>query len=518
MRLERYRAALRLAGIEIERRNLGVIALTTFAYLAGRMANPAALLKLALSQALEITGASVGAIVIIEPESKALVLGVHQGLTAELRDILTGRQLGYGATALMPHLVAGSGALLEVKSTDDETERLLLKVGRLTSLVSLPIQIEAKLTGALLVGLQDSRSFRSAELSLLMAVSQVTANTLEGLRLRDGLWYMAETLLASEGENAELQTLDSQELKASLSVSLDLPVGPAPLPQPEEDDLEKLLAAMMEAEDEVQQQHRDLQTLNALAEMLNRTLNLKEILQCAVSQAKAILGTDAAWIYLLNTNQLLELSAHIGLSVTYVRGMRLLEVGEGVEGAVAAKKEPQFINEINAVSDRTHKIWVDKEQLQALAAVPITRPGVEDNTGAIASHSVGVLAVGKRDKAIIVWTPREMRLLTSIANQVALAIDNARLYAQIQEDHTNLSGSNEILRELNELLLRKIGLMEGFLEDDLAGMLVTASQILRQLSVEESQRTTALPQEKILALQKIINRLHDMAQRVLTSS
>ncbi len=519
MRLERYRAALRLAGIEIERRNLGVIALTTFAYLAGRMANPAALLKLALSQALEITGASVGAIVVIEPESKALVLGVHQGLTSELKDILTGHQLGYGATALMPHLVAGSGALLEIKSTDDEAERLLLNVGRLTSLVSLPVQIEAKLTGALLVGLQDSRNFRSAELSLLMAVSQVTANTLEGIRLRDGLWHMAETLLASDGESVELQALDSTELKVNLSMPLDLPQGPLTLPQPEEDDLEKLLAAMMEAEGEVQQQHRDLQTLNSLAEMLNRTLNLKEILHCAVNQTKAILETDAAWIYLLNTNQLLELSAHTGLSVTYVRGMHLLEIGEGVEGRVADKKEPQFINEINSVSDRTHKIWVDKEQLQALAAVPITRPIVEGKSGEMNSHIVGVLAVGKRNKTTIIWTPREMRLLTSIANQVALAIDNARLYAQIQEDHTNLSGSNEILRELNELLLRKIGVMEGFIEDDLAGMLVTASQILYPLSAgEESEKQVVVPLEKILALQKIINRLHDMSQQVLTSS
>jgi GAF domain-containing protein len=351
-----------------------------------------------------------------------------------------------------------------------------------------------------------------------MAVSQVTANTLEGLRLRDGLWHVAETLLATEGDHIELQTLDSHELRASISIPLDLPPAPAPLPQPEEDDLEKLLAAMMEAEEEVQQQHRDLLTLNSLAEMLNRSLNLKEILHCAVNQTKAILETDAAWIYLVNTNQLLELSAHTGLSVTYVRGMRLLEIGEGVEGRVADKKEPLFINEINAVGDRTHKIWVDKEQLQALAAVPITRPIVEDQTGGAASHIVGVLAVGKRDKTALVWTPREMRLLASIANQVALAIDNARLYAQIQEDHTNLSGSNEILRELNELLLKKIGVMEGFIEDDLAGMLVTASQILRQLPAEESEKPIVVPQEKILALQKIIVRLHDMAQKVLTSS
>ncbi|HXV42689.1 MAG TPA: hypothetical protein VEC96_06470, partial [Anaerolineae bacterium] len=109
-RLEQYRAALRLTHIEIERRNRSIIALTTFAYQASRLANSSALLKLTLTQALEIIGAPLGAIVIIDAETKALDLSIYKGLTVELVDILTGRQLGQGAIALMPHLVAGSGA------------------------------------------------------------------------------------------------------------------------------------------------------------------------------------------------------------------------------------------------------------------------------------------------------------------------------------------------------------------------------------------------------------------------
>ena len=99
-RLEQYRAALRLAGTEIERRNRGIIALTTFAYQASCMGNASAMLKLMLSQALETTGAPIGAIVVIDPASKALTVNVQKGLTAELIDILVGRELGHGATAL----------------------------------------------------------------------------------------------------------------------------------------------------------------------------------------------------------------------------------------------------------------------------------------------------------------------------------------------------------------------------------------------------------------------------------
>ena len=185
-RLDRYKAAMRLANIEIERRNRGLLALTNFTYQATRTTNLAGLLKLALIQALETTNTSIGAVVLIDKETKELNLGVHKGLTPELSQILTGQQLQQGATALMPHLVAGAGALLEYQTSTDKMERRLLYVGRLTSLVSLPLQLGPQLVGALLVGLQADRTFTPAELWFLMALSQELAIALASVRLRDG--------------------------------------------------------------------------------------------------------------------------------------------------------------------------------------------------------------------------------------------------------------------------------------------------------------------------------------------
>jgi hypothetical protein len=150
-RLERYQAALRLADVEIKRRNRSIVALTTFAYQASHTASPTDLLKLALIQALETSHASVGAILLVDADTKELTLGVHKGLTPDLTHILTGHQLGHGATALMPHLVAGASALLEYDTSDDEAERELLEVGQLTSLVSLSLQIGPRLIGAMLI-------------------------------------------------------------------------------------------------------------------------------------------------------------------------------------------------------------------------------------------------------------------------------------------------------------------------------------------------------------------------------
>ncbi|MCQ3972757.1 MAG: hypothetical protein DPW09_04835 [Anaerolineae bacterium] len=513
IRLERYRAALRLAGVEIERRNRSVIDLTAFAYQANRAANSITLLKLALVQALKTTGAAVGAVVLIDPETKELMLNVHKGLTSPLMQILTGQQLNYGATALMPHLVAGNGALLEYKTSGDDEERLLLMASCLTSLVSLPLQLGAHLLGALLVGLQEERSFTSSELCFLMALSQETTVALENLRLREGLWHTAETLLVGEATVIELQQETGLELNTEVSVPFDLPAPPAPpLPQPAANDLEQLLAAMMEAEDEVQQQNTDLQTLNTIAEMMNRTLNLPEILQCAVEQTQAILQTDAAWLYLVDEDQQLNLRTHTGLSTVYVRGMQRLKWADGLEGRAAADSRAYFVDSI-AQETHAYKIWVDKEGLQSMAAVPLIRPSPEDQSGPGHARVIGVLATGRRMGQVRPWSPREIRLLTSIAHQVALVIDNAKLYARLQEEEICLRHSNQVLIELNDMLLKKNAALDSFIQDDLLSALTTASLALNRLSAKGAAGLTESQHHEVITLRKIVHRVAEMAQK-----
>ncbi len=510
-RLERYQAALRLAGVEIERRNRGLIALTAFTYQTSRATSSSTLLKLALVQALETIAAPVGAIVLIDPYSKTLSMGVHKGLAPELHDIVTGRQLEAGATALMPHLVTGSGALLEYDTTDDQTERLLLMSSHLTSLVSLPLQLGSRLIGAFLVGLQGKQTFTPTDLYFLMTLSQATTIALAGLRLREGLWNTAETFLGQETNTIDLQQTDRADLSVETSTPFKLPETSPHVPQPAEDDLEQLLAAMMEAEDEVQQQNADLQTLNSIGEMMIKTLNLVDILQYTVDQARATLGADAAWLYLLNEKNELEMQAHIGLSSNYVIGMSHLQLGDGLEGQVAVENRAYFVEAI-AEDIRNYKIWVDKEKLHALAAVPISRPEIDEQGERSYAQVIGVLVIGKRAGQTHSWPPREIRLLTSIANQVALPIDNARLHAQVRDDQIGLRAGNQVLREINDMLLEKNVFLEGFIYDDLASNLVIASEALQQLQNENSSPLTDTQKQNMDVLQNVIKHLSKLTK------
>jgi GAF domain-containing protein len=519
---EQCRGALHLANLEIERRNQSLVTLTSFVRRVSLATRPSELLKLALETAITMTHAPMGAIVLIDTKTRELTLGIHEGLTPEILDILTGQQLEAGATVLMPHLVAGEGALLELDTAEDEIEKLLLTTGQLTSLVSLPLQLGPTLMGALLVGHQSKRAFKPVDLHFLMAISQETAVALEGLRLRDDLWYTAETLLGEKRDNVDLGEIEQTDLDRETLSLVNLSPIVRTTSRPSRNDSEQLLAAMMKAEAEIHQQHADLQTLNIITEIINHTLNLAQILHCTVDQTQAILETDAAWLYLVNERNQLEMHAHIGLSKNYVRGMQRLKLDEGIEGRVAAENKAYFVESLSNDSHK-YKIWVDKERLHALAAVPLTRPEPEANSSTgpgqkNGSPVIGVLATGKRTTPAYRWSPRERRLLTSIANQVAPAIANARLYTQVEEQQLNLSAGNEVLRTINDMLLEKNVYLEGFIQEDLIPVLNQAGHGLEHLLVENVPPLSEEQKQEVVSLQKILSQLNKLGQETIEVS
>jgi len=504
-RLDRYQAALRLANHEIERRNQGMMTLTKFIYQANHSLLPANLLKLTLHQALHMTSAPVGAIVLVDTETKALNLAVHKGLNTELSNILVGQQLDLGATVLMPHLVTGFGTLLEQPATD-KAEQQLLTISGLSSLVSLPIRLDTKLLGTLLVGFrQEGRSFTSAELHFLMILCQETAVALDNLSLRDDLWQTAEKLL-TEG-NGGIELSDGGEMFSEEEIPSDLEISPSsPILDSAEDDMEHLLSAMMDAEDEVQQHNTDLQILNTISEIINRTFDLGEILQRAVEHTQSTLHTDATWICLQDDHDLLQIQAYTGFATDDVQGIPHLKPDESIEGEVVIANKACFI-EFLPNDARKDKTWLDIKQLQTIAIIPISRP-VKENSNNSEGHVVGVLAVARYVDQPYTWAPREIRLLTAIANQLAVAIENAQLYDQVYEREVGLRWNNQMLRDINDMLLEKNAYLEGFVQDDMSQALTEISQILQRLQIGMADTH----QEKVAHLQTILKEVGDLSK------
>ncbi len=603
-KLERYRATLRLAGTNIERRNKVIRALTSFPYQASRMTEPAALLKLGLTQALEMTEAQVGAIVIIDPTTKELAMGAHEGLTPELVRILTGKQFDAGAAVLMPHLVAGTGALIEDLETADEGERMLLAAAEVSGLISLPLFAGDQLLGSLVAGTKDDSRFSPASTHFLIAIAQGIAVALESLRLRERLWHMAEMFLSQatspgnldsprEHNDTPLPLLPPlqarladlvanlggtvgiifflDKLKEDLQITLAADYGLSPiftneyaqfrnsyaffpfhqlfthhllvknlaqvnarqampllkslqaegakslmaayfsdrdetrlrvilvaapktavftadqfdtlltgargllpllqeapavptLPtrsvhvpsmtlEAKEGDLELLLAAMMEAEEEVQRHNADFATLNDISEMLVQTLELGPVLQAVLGKIRQMLQTDVAWLYLMEDLELerpwLRLIAWEELSAEYVTAAEELTLRDTLEGVVATENKARHLNDVLQEPELCRQMH-EIEQIQSVAIVPLSCPEIVVD-GVVHRRVVGVLAVGMRQA--YTWQPRQMRLLNTVTNQMGFAINNAQLYAQVREDMEAYSLSNQFLKQVNDALM-----------------------------------------------------------------
>ena len=216
-----------------------------------------------------------------------------------------------------------------------------------------------------------------------------------------------------------------------------------------EKDLELLLAAMMEAEEEVQRHTLDFAMLNEISEALSQSLDLEPVLNEVVGTIQQMLETDAIWLHLIDEmdgdRTKMHLSVQKGLSDEYAVGRQDLTLGDTIEGEVAKENKPRYMND---VSD--DKATSDLDGIQSLAIIPLSCPEIVVD-GEVHRRVVGVLSVAMHK--LHTWQPRQARLLNTVANQMAFAINNAQLYSQVKEDMEAYSLSSQFLQKVNDSLM-----------------------------------------------------------------
>ncbi|MBE0447891.1 MAG: GAF domain-containing protein [Actinobacteria bacterium] len=170
----------------------------------------------------------------------------------------------------------------------------------------------------------------------------------------------------------------------------------------------------------------DLAVLNEVAEEINQTLNLSEVIRLAVKNTAQLIGVKASSIRLLDekTGKLMLASAH-GLSEAYIK-----------KGPVEVKKSPidqeALQGEIVAITDvTTDPRWeypeeAKREGIASVMAAPMF----------IKNKAVGVLRIYTAEPRI--FLDEEKELLKAIARHTAIAIENARLYELAVRSHDEL--------------------------------------------------------------------------------
>lgn len=177
--------------------------------------------------------------------------------------------------------------------------------------------------------------------------------------------------------------------------------------------------------EELKKKIEELQALYEVGRTVSSTLDLKDVLLLITTTATHILGVDASTIRLLNERKKeLILGAYVGLSESY--GLkRRIKLGESIAGIVAKTKKPLVIKDIKKEKRYVHARLAVGERLTSLLSVPLIR----------GTRVLGVLSVYNREEKNFVKD--DVRLLSMFASQAAIAIENARLFREINVSYLN---------------------------------------------------------------------------------
>ncbi len=173
-------------------------------------------------------------------------------------------------------------------------------------------------------------------------------------------------------------------------------------------------------EREILRRSRELAALHAVSEVVSGSLELNDIFTHSLEKVLAVTRTEAAEIFLLDeTGCDLTLTVHRGVFPEAFQEVARFRFGEGLPGGVAASGQPVLVN--NLADDRRFiRQTVKTLGFQSYACVPLRAK----------DRVVGVMGVADRRVQL---TTDDLHLLTAIGNQVGIAIENARLYARVQQ-------------------------------------------------------------------------------------
>lgn len=166
--------------------------------------------------------------------------------------------------------------------------------------------------------------------------------------------------------------------------------------------------------------NQQLAILNKISTTVNETLDLTEMLERALSEVLRLTGIDVGAIFLLNESLGdLNLMAHKGLSKEAAQLAAQLGMLDGSCGGVIERGQLAIVPDITRYRGKRASSLV-KEHLKSLMHVPLTTKRC----------TLGSMCVATREKNS--FRKEDQELLTAIGSQIAVAIENARLYAEVQ--------------------------------------------------------------------------------------
>jgi PAS domain S-box-containing protein len=198
--------------------------------------------------------------------------------------------------------------------------------------------------------------------------------------------------------------------------------------------------------EETRRRAAELTSLAAVSATVSESLELDHVLRAIASAVLELVGCQRSAIFVLDeTEQVLQLAMTMGLSEAYAADSQELILERDGRARAAVTGNPLIISDV--LTDTSPPGYVPmsaQEGFRAFADMPLKR----------ANRVIGMLSAMYVEPHS--FSPVEIELLAALADQAAIAIENARLYVQTDRElHRQveaLSGLGRVSNEISTVL------------------------------------------------------------------
>ncbi len=220
-----------------------------------------------------------------------------------------------------------------------------------------------------------------------------------------------------------------------------------------------------------------IDTLSKISRAITSDLYLEDVLKLIVTLTANVMGAKICSLWLLDkASNELKIRATQAMSSDYLKE-RSLKVGEGIVGLVAEEKEAVTI--LNVLENKCYKEkqLARKEGLVSMLSVPMM----------VKKKVIGV--INCYTTAIYKFTKSDCSLLSTIANQAAVAIENTELMVETKVIQEELETRKRVEKAKGILMKAR-----GF-DEDQAYNLIRKSSMNKRVAMKEIAEAIILASE-----------------------
>lgn len=195
-------------------------------------------------------------------------------------------------------------------------------------------------------------------------------------------------------------------------------------------------------EQRVEDRTHELETLNAIAAVASRSLHRDEVLSGALEVLLKRLNLETGAVFLLDEDRKqLVWMAQRGFPPDFEPVVRTLGAQGGISGEAVTGRKPVVMSaesylELNVAPGRIVE-WLEKERVQLLISAPVLHQ----------DQALGCITLATRRQRIV--PEHELELLQAVGQQLGMALENARLYEQAQNEIAERKRIEAALQQAN---------------------------------------------------------------------